>query len=123
MIFVEFSKIVYFIFAFSLFLPLVSSDGTTVVLPSAKLKLFANIFASNSTLDDSGYIFLLLFPHLFIPNFVISSKYMNFTLCKLMPFLSLTLRRTYLMASHLWFLNLVLLSMHPVLVNIFVCDY
>ena len=33
--------------------PLVSSDGTTAILHSTKAELFAQTFASNSTLDDS----------------------------------------------------------------------
>ncbi|KAL7630948.1 UNVERIFIED_CONTAM: hypothetical protein RMT77_018763 [Armadillidium vulgare] len=39
-------------FAYSTFPPLVSSDGSTAVLPSSKAELFAQTFASNSTLDN-----------------------------------------------------------------------
>ena len=43
-------------FASSSFPPLVSSDGTTGILHSTKTERFAQTFASNSTLDDSGAI-------------------------------------------------------------------
>src|ERR1700755_981714 len=52
----HFAKNVNSNFASSSFSSLVSSDGTTAILPSTKAELFAQTFASNSTLDDSGAI-------------------------------------------------------------------
>src|SRR6201990_1278614 len=62
-------------FASFSFPPLVSSDGSTAVLPSFKAELFVQTFASNSTLDDSGAIPPLSTPsNSFMPKTVISSK-------------------------------------------------
>src|ERR1700755_914967 len=54
-------------FSSSSFPPLVSSDGTTAVLPSAKTELLGKTFVSNSTIGDSGAIPLPSTPltHLF----------------------------------------------------------
>src|SRR6201990_1347100 len=52
----HFAKNVNSNFVSSSFPPLISSDGTTAVLLSSKAELFAQTFASNSTLDDSGAI-------------------------------------------------------------------
>ncbi|KAL7636134.1 UNVERIFIED_CONTAM: hypothetical protein RMT77_012891 [Armadillidium vulgare] len=52
----HFAKNVNSNFDSSSFPPLISSDGTTAVLPSSKAKRFAQTFATNSTLDDSGAI-------------------------------------------------------------------
>ncbi|KAL7643877.1 UNVERIFIED_CONTAM: hypothetical protein RMT77_005883 [Armadillidium vulgare] len=71
----HFAKNVNSNFASSSFPPLVSSDGTTAILPSTKAELFAHTFASNSTLDDSGAIPPPSTPsNSFMPNIVISSK-------------------------------------------------
>src|ERR1700755_82831 len=71
----HFAKNVNSNFASSSFSPLVSSDGTTAVLPSSKAELFAQTFASNSTLDDSGAIPPPSTPsNSFMPNIVIFSK-------------------------------------------------
>lgn len=43
----------WYSFSYYSSLPLVSSDGTTFVLPSAKAEFFAQTFVSNSTSDDS----------------------------------------------------------------------
>ncbi|KAL7629919.1 UNVERIFIED_CONTAM: hypothetical protein RMT77_019962 [Armadillidium vulgare] len=62
-------------FASSSFPPLVSSDGTTAVLPSSKAELFAQTFASYSTLDDSGAVPSPSTPsNSSMPKIVISSK-------------------------------------------------
>src|SRR6201990_3342646 len=62
-------------FASSSFPPLVSSDGTIAFLPSSKAELFAQTFASNSTLDDSGAVpSPSTTSNLFMPKIVISSK-------------------------------------------------
>jgi hypothetical protein len=52
----HFAKNVNSNFASSSFPPLINSDGSTAVLPSTKAELFAQTFASNSTLDESGNI-------------------------------------------------------------------
>ncbi|KAL7647645.1 UNVERIFIED_CONTAM: hypothetical protein RMT77_001245 [Armadillidium vulgare] len=71
----HFAKNVNSNFASSSFPPLVSSDGTTAVLPSSKSELFAQTFASNSTLDDSGAVPSPSTPsNSFMPKIVISSK-------------------------------------------------
>ncbi|KAL7641293.1 UNVERIFIED_CONTAM: hypothetical protein RMT77_008431 [Armadillidium vulgare] len=71
----HFAKNVNSNFASSSFPPLVSSDGTTAVLPSSKAELFAQTFASNSTLDDSGAVPSPSTPsNSFMPKIVISSK-------------------------------------------------
>src|SRR6201990_2644714 len=49
----HFGKNVNSNFASSSFPPLVSSDGTTDILPPPKTERFAQTFVSNSTLDDS----------------------------------------------------------------------
>src|ERR1700755_1621115 len=59
----------------SSFPPLISSDATTAVLPSSKAELFAQTFASNSTLDDSGAIPPPSTPsNSFMTKIIISSK-------------------------------------------------
>ncbi|KAL7644718.1 UNVERIFIED_CONTAM: hypothetical protein RMT77_004531 [Armadillidium vulgare] len=58
----HFAKNVNSYFASSSFPPLVSPDGTTAVLTSSKAELFAQTFASNSTLDDSELFLLLQLP-------------------------------------------------------------
>ncbi|KAL7640935.1 UNVERIFIED_CONTAM: hypothetical protein RMT77_008072 [Armadillidium vulgare] len=71
----HFAKNVNSNFASSSFPPLVSSDGTTAVLPSSKAELFAQTFASNSTLDDSGAVPSPSTPsNSFMPKIIISSK-------------------------------------------------
>ncbi|KAL7646845.1 UNVERIFIED_CONTAM: hypothetical protein RMT77_002101 [Armadillidium vulgare] len=71
----HFAKNVNSNFASSSFPLLVSSDGTTAVLPSSKAELFAQTFASNSTLDDSGAVPSPSTPsNSFMPKIVISSK-------------------------------------------------
>src|SRR6201990_2957004 len=71
----HFAKNVNSNFASSSFPPLVSSDGPTAVLPSSKAELFAQTFASNSTLDDSGAVPSPSTPsNSFMPKIVISSK-------------------------------------------------
>src|ERR1700755_3178855 len=52
----HFAKNVNSNFASSSFPPLISSDGTTGVLPSSEAELFAQTFASNLALNDSGAI-------------------------------------------------------------------
>src|ERR1044072_3810162 len=62
-------------FASSSFPPLVSSDGSPAALPSSKAELFAQTFAFNSTLDDSGAVPTPSTPsNSFMPKIVISSK-------------------------------------------------
>ncbi|KAL7634069.1 UNVERIFIED_CONTAM: hypothetical protein RMT77_015397 [Armadillidium vulgare] len=71
----HFAKNVNSNFSSSSFPPLVSSDGTTAVLPSSKAELFAQTFASNSTLDDSGAVPSPSTPsNSFMPKIKISSK-------------------------------------------------
>ena len=71
----HFSKNVNSNFASSSFPLLISPDGSTAVDPSSKAELFAQTFASNSTLKDSGTIPPTPPPsNLFMPNIVISSK-------------------------------------------------
>src|ERR1700755_643843 len=71
-------------FASSSFPPLVSSDGTTAILHSSKAELFAQTFASNSTLDDSGAVPSPSTPsNSFIPKIVISSKEVTSALSEL----------------------------------------
>src|ERR1700755_420669 len=53
----------------------VFSDGITAILPSTKVELFAQIFASSPTLDNSGAIPPPSTPsNSFVPNIIISSK-------------------------------------------------
>ena len=60
-------------FSSSSFPPLQLSDGSTAVLPSSKAELFAQTFAANSTLDDSGTVPPTLPPsNSFIPYINIS---------------------------------------------------
>src|SRR6201990_778476 len=54
--FLAFCKNVNSNFASSSFPPLISSDSTAAVLRSSKAELFAQTFASNSNLDNSGPI-------------------------------------------------------------------
>jgi exonuclease III len=71
----HFSKNVNSNFASSSFPPLISPDGSTAALPSTKAELFAQTFASNSTLNDSGAIPPTPPPSdSFMPNIIISSK-------------------------------------------------
>jgi hypothetical protein len=71
----HFAKNVNSNFASSSFPPLISSDGSTAVLPSTKAELFSETFASNSTLDDSGAIPSTPPPsNSFMPIIKISSK-------------------------------------------------
>ncbi|KAL7643214.1 UNVERIFIED_CONTAM: hypothetical protein RMT77_006505 [Armadillidium vulgare] len=112
----HFAKNVNSNFASSSFPPLISSDGTTAVLPSSKAELFAQTFASNSTLDDSGAI---------PPPSTHSNSIMPIIriFLKMLFLLSLSLilrRRTVLMVFLLWFSKLVLPSLHRASVNYFV---
>src|SRR6201990_810178 len=71
----HFAKNVNSNFASSSFSPLISSDGSIAVFHSFKAELFAQTFASNSTLADSGAVFTpSIHSNLFMPKIVISSK-------------------------------------------------
>ncbi|KAL7640560.1 UNVERIFIED_CONTAM: hypothetical protein RMT77_008835 [Armadillidium vulgare] len=71
----HFAKNVNSNFASSSFPSLVSSDGSTTVLPSSKAELFAQTFAVNSTLDDSRAVPTPSTPsNSFMPKLVISFK-------------------------------------------------
>ena len=99
-------------FASSSFPPLVSSDGSTDVLISSKAEIFAQTFASISTLDDPGTVPTLSTPsNSFMLKIVISFKDV------ISVFSELNTKKV-LMVSLVWFSKLA--SLHLALVNYFV---
>ena len=103
-------------FASSSFPPLHSSDGSVAVLPSAKAELLAEVFAVNSTLDDSGAVLPNPpAPRPFMSNIRITNNDVKTSYLSWIP-----TRRMVLMVSLLWFLSPVHMLLHHVLVSCFV---
>ena len=104
-------------FSSSSFPPLLHPDGTSAVYSVSKAEPFAQTFADNSTLDDSGFGF----PSLRLSDYIILK---SFVIMFIMPSLSLTLgQRMVLMEFLLLFSKTVFLCTPLVWSNFSISDY